>query len=196
MTLVAPRLLRAPMAAGLAMAAPMRAAFAMAAPMRAAFAMAAAALGLVVLFSGAAQASTAAYAPDGSPSLSTSSPAPGEALAVSGDGFRSGSLVRVVIFSEPVVLGTARADAAGQVALNVKIPSSFAPGSDHRVELQGVDSSGEVRILSREITLAGGTGNTLASTGAVLLPIVGLGAVLLVAGGALVFSGRNRRTAR
>jgi len=152
----------------------------------------AAALGLLVLFPGAALA--AVYAPAGSPSLSTSSPAPGAAVTIAGDGFRTGSLVRVVVFSEPVVLGTARADAAGQIALDVKIPSSFAPGSEHRVELQGVDPSGEVRILSREITLAGGSGNLLASTGAVLLPVVGLGAVLLVVGGALVFSGRSRRT--
>lgn len=154
----------------------------------------AAVLGLAVLAPATAYAQAALYAPAGAPTLSTSAPAPGELVTVSGDGFRSGSQVRVVMFSEPVVLGTAKADAAGQVALDVKIPASFAAGSQHRIELQGVDPSGEVRILSQSVTLAGGGRNALAETGAAVVPVVVLGGVLLIAGAALVVSSRARRT--
>lgn len=154
----------------------------------------AAVLGLAIFLPAVAQAQIIPYAPAGAPTLSTTSPAPGAPLSLSGDGFQAGSEVRAVMFSEPVVLGTAQASAAGEVDLDVKIPASFAAGSEHRIEIQGVDPSGEVRILSQDVTLAGGTGNTLAKTGAVILPVVGVGAVLLIAGGALVTSGRGRRT--
>lgn len=149
------------------------------------------AIGCAFLVPGAAQAQTTPYAPDGAPSLSTSSPAPGTSLSVSGDGFRAGSQVRVVMFSDPVVLGTAKANAAGEAKLEVKIPASFAAGSEHRIEIQGVDSSGEVRVLSQKVTLGGGNGGVLAETGAVLVPVAATGLLLLIVGGALVASGRK-----
>lgn len=151
----------------------------------------AAVLGLVILAPGAAHAQSAPYAPAGAPVLSASSPAPGAPLTVSGDGFRVGSQVRVVMFSEPVVLGTDTADAAGQVSADVKIPASFAAGSQHRIELQGVAPTGEFRILSQNVTLAGGSRGTLPLTGAAVVPVLVAGALLLAVGTALVVSGRR-----
>ena len=150
-------------------------------------------LGLCLAAPGMALAAGQPYAPAGAPSLSTASPAPGGAVEVAGGGFRSGSRVRAVIFSEPVVLGTARANAAGEVAIDVTIPESFAAGSEHRVELQGVDPDGEVRILSRSITLAGGDRGVLPFTGAAFVPALGLAGLLLVVGGILLATRRARR---
>jgi LPXTG-motif cell wall-anchored protein len=149
-------------------------------------------LGLTLAAPGMALAAPP-YSPAGAPTLSTASPAPGGTVSVAGSGFRSGSRVRAVIFSEPVVLGTARANAAGEAAIAVTIPESFAPGSEHRLELQGVDPDGEVRILSRSITLAGGARGVLPFTGAAFVPALGLAGLLLVGGGLLVATRRARR---
>lgn len=147
----------------------------------------------LLLVPATAFAGSTPYAPAGSPTVSTTSPAPGAPLSVAGAGFATGSTVRVVIFSTPVVLGTATADAAGEVDLDVTVPSAFRAGSEHRIELQGVDPSGEVRVLSQDIRLAGGTsGGALARTGAVVTPLVLAGVGLLGAGVALVVSGRRR----
>jgi hypothetical protein len=158
----------------------------------AAFAAMAAMFGVALMLPATANAQPA-YASAGSPTLSTTSPAPGGALAVAGDGFAGGSVVRVVMYSEPVVLGTATADAAGEVSIDVKVPSTFEPGAEHRVELQGVDSSGAVRVLSQVVTLAGGGDDVLARTGVAVVPLVAVAGGLLVLGGALVATGRVGR---
>lgn len=144
-----------------------------------------------VLALGALQWAAAAvdpYEPDGEPELSTNSPAPGDSFTISGDGFMAGSQVRVVIFSEPVVLGASTVSAAGEAELTVTVPSRFAPGSTHTVEMQGVDPSGDVRILAVEIVLAAaGDGDDPGSDG---LPETGFGATTFaVLGGALLLSG-------
>jgi hypothetical protein len=153
-------------------------------------------LGLQLAVAAMAHAASSPYAPAGSPTLSTTSPAPGGAVEVAGGGFRDGSRVRAVIFSDPVVLGTARANAAGEVAIDVTIPESFAAGSEHRIELQGVDPDGEVRILSRRITLAGGGQGVLPFTGAAFfVPALVLTGLFLVGGGVLLATSRARRGA-
>jgi hypothetical protein len=153
-----------------------------------------------VLALGALQLAAAAvdpYEPDGEPELSTNSPAPGDSFTISGDGFMAGSQVRVVIFSEPVVLGASTVSAAGEAVLTVTVPSSFAPGSTHTVEMQGVDPSGDVRILSLEVVLAaagdGDDGLPAAGFGATTLGLGVLGGALLLSGVALLALGRARR---
>lgn len=153
-------------------------------------------LALVVGLSLAAHAQEGAYAPADQPQLSTSSPAPGGDLKVSGGGFGQGTPVRVVIFSEPVLLGTATADAAGEVSLDVSIPANFEPGSQHRIELQGTDPSGEPRVISRAVTLAGGDQGVLPFTGAAVGSLIALGGGILVLGGIMVAKGRGRHTVR
>lgn len=139
-------------------------------------------------------AQAAPYASSGEPQLSSSEPAPGEAVQMNGGGFKVGTAVDAVIYSQPVVLGSATVNAAGEVALSVTIPESFAAGSTHELTLQGVAPDGSTRMLSQTIMLAGGNGQ-LAYTGAVIVPLVAVGGGLLVAGGFLATRGRGRRRA-
>lgn len=147
---------------------------------------------LGVLLVTAAQA--APYASSGEPQLSSSEPAPGEAVQMKGGGFKVGSGVDAVIYSQPVLLGSATVNAAGEVVLSVTIPDSFAAGSTHELTLQGLAPDGSTRMLSQTITLAGGSGQ-LAYTGAVIVPLIAVGGGLLVAGGFLATRGRGRRGA-
>ncbi len=144
-------------------------------------------------------APASAYTSDGGAEVSDTTPAPGAPVTVSGSGFGAGTTVTVVMYSTPVELGTAVADAAGQVSLGVTIPSSVAPGSSHRIELQGVDADGNPRTVTQAITIAGGSssgGASLAQTGATLIPILVGASLLVVVGGLLVATGRLRRPAR
>ncbi|WP_308797462.1 HtaA domain-containing protein [Agromyces silvae] len=77
------------------------------------------------------------------PSVTVAGPAgtivPGATLTFSGSGYRLGEAVTATVFSEPIVVGTATADASGSVAFSWTVPAGFAPG-DHRVELSGARS--------------------------------------------------------
>lgn len=139
-------------------------------------------------------AQAAPYTSSDQPRLSTSSPGPGAAVAMSGGGFKVGSSVQAIIYSEPVVLGTSTVNAAGEASMSVTIPESFAAGSTHELTLQGVTPSGATRVLSQTITLAGGE-NELAYTGAVVVPLIAVGGGLLLAGGFMVTRGRAHRGA-
>jgi len=152
----------------------------------------------LVALAGAQPAFAGPYAPSGEMAVSTTSPVPGGSLAVSGDGFEAGSQVRVVMFSEPVVLGATAANAAGEVELTVEIPSSFAPGTTHTLEMQGVSPSGEVRVLTQQITLEAAGNDAgddvgLAATGFAGSQIAILAGALLLGGGVLFVVGRTRR---
>jgi hypothetical protein len=159
-------------------------------------------MAVAVLTLGSAPAGASPYAPDGDLAVSTVSPVPGGTITVAGDGFAADSQVRVVIFSEPVVLGTTTADASGQAELSVQIPSSFAPGSTHTLEMQGVDPSGDVRVLSQTITLDAAGGDSgddtfgLAYTGLAGPGLALLAGGLLLGGTALVLLARRRAAAR
>ncbi len=59
---------------------------------------------------------------------------PGGTLQIVGGGFAPGDLVTATAFSEPVVIGTATADAAGRVSFSWAVPASFAAGA-HTLEL-------------------------------------------------------------
>ncbi len=154
-------------------------------------------IALVALVGGlfASAAHAAPYTPNGRADISTSAPAPGGSIEVTGGGFKAGSTVQVVIYSDPVNLGSARANAAGEVSLDVTIPASFAPGSQHTIQLQGIDPSGAVRVLSHEVTIADSEGQ-LAYTGATVLPLIGGGVVLLGLGAFLLVRTRRGATAR
>lgn len=154
----------------------------------------------VLALATAPAASALPYGTDGEPELSTTSPAPGAALTVGGDGFQAGSEVRVVIYSEPVVLGVAEASAAGEASIMVTIPEGFVAGSTHTLQMQGIDPSGDVRILEEEIVLVGeengDSGDSLASTGFGGTQLAITAGILLVAGAALVAAARSRRSTR
>jgi LPXTG-motif cell wall-anchored protein len=140
---------------------------------------------------------TAAYATTySSPSVSasTTTPAPGGSLTVTGTGFMPNSAVVVEIHSAPVVLANLTSDANGDASSSVTVPSSFSAGSSHTITLTGVDPSSASHVDSLSIVLAGSS--SLPSTGVQVLSESALGAVLVGFGAFLVFVSRRRKAAR
>jgi len=77
---------------------------------------------------------------------------PGQALTTVGAEFLSGSTVQVVVYSTPIVLGSATTAADGTVSVPVTIPADLEAGQ-HSLVASGVDADGNVRTLR-----AGGVG--------------------------------------
>jgi hypothetical protein len=103
-------------------------------------------------------------------------------------GFVPGERVTFVLHSDPVVLGTAVADADGVATLTVTLPAGV-PAGQHTVVATGVDSG---RVAEVGVTLTGPAGS-LAVTGTDPVALGGLVAALLVTGGALVAGARLQR---
>lgn len=96
-------------------------------------------------------------ADDGTPAtpgvtLDASTVTAGGPVSFSADGFAPDSQVAVELHSEPVALGTVRADAAGHVAGTVTIPSD-TPAGDHDLVLIGTDPNGDPLELRTAITI-------------------------------------------
>ncbi|WP_146115407.1 NPCBM/NEW2 domain-containing protein [Microbacterium sp. MYb62] len=141
--------------------------------------------------------------PAGAVSLSASAVDAGETVQVSGSGFAAGESVRIELHSDPVLLTTVEADAAGAFAATVRIPADTATGP-HRIVVtsaSGITAEAALTVgaASGGATTPGGAGpNTGAVAGAVAdgdlartggaLPIWALGAagVLLLAGALIV----------
>lgn len=81
----------------------------------------------------------------------TSVPA-GGSVTLSGGGFRPRSPVRLTLFSEPVALGSAVADAAGNIRKTVVIPQDTSAGV-HRIVASGIGVNGQPRVLEVVITV-------------------------------------------
>lgn len=105
-------------------------------------------------------------------------------------GFVPGERVTFVLHSDPVVLGTAVADADGVATLTVALPTGVPAGA-HTVVATGADSG---RAADVGVTLTG-PADELAVTGTDPVALGGLVAALLVTGGALVAAVRRRRSA-
>lgn len=116
--------------------------------------------------------------------------APGESVTISLGGFRPNSQVTVTIESTPVTLGTFRADSGGNVNATVTIPSSLSVG-DHTLKVTGVSPTGASRVVSQDVAVTA-TG-TSPLTGTRAIPLVALGAVLIVLGLTTVLVLRSRR---
>lgn len=123
---------------------------------------------------------------------------PGEALSVSGGGFRPNSAVTIVFRSAPVTLGSATTDASGAFTTTVTIPADATPGT-HTIAATGVNPNGTPRELASTITVLGAEtarGGTLPRTGASMAVPVGISGAALVAVGSLaVLAARRRRAA-
>lgn len=65
----------------------------------------------------------------------------GSTVMVRANGLQAGSTARGVVYSEPVVIGTALADDAGAVAARFRLPSKLEAG-EHRIEVQGTGADG------------------------------------------------------
>ncbi|GAB3317766.1 hypothetical protein GCM10027451_36070 [Geodermatophilus aquaeductus] len=152
-------------------------------------------------------------APVGTPSTPATTPAPraeavstsvaaatvaaGRQQTVSIGGFRPGELVRGTLHSTPVDLGTVRADAAGVATFTFTVPAGLEAGA-HTVSMTGL-TSGVTAEVPFTVTAAPASSSArqgdLASTGADVVPLIGIGGVLVAAGGAAVVVSRRRRTA-
>lgn len=133
---------------------------------------------------------------DPSISLSSSSVAAGATLTISGSGFPASAEVRFELRGGPVALGTASADAAGNVRLVATIPAATSAGSYEIVALAGdvearaalvVTAPGQAEAPGSEGG-AGAQDGDLATTGGDttwLLPVA-IAAGLLLAAGALL----------
>jgi LPXTG-motif cell wall-anchored protein len=119
---------------------------------------------------------------------------PGGQITVSGTGYRPGSTIDLYVYSTPIQVGTATADANGAFTAVVTLPAGLATGTHHLVAA-GLDPSGDPRYLVSEVTVAasGSGASTLAYTGSEPLPLLVCAGVLLMAGSALVVLGRRRR---
>jgi titin len=150
------------------------------------FITAAAATLLVLL---AAQVALAQYQPAGTLSLSTTSPAAGASITVSGDGFAPVSEVRITIESEPVLLATVTTNAAGAFSVEVNIPRGMS--GTHQIVATGIDPQGSVRVLATTIEVRAvgvpdtstiDPDTTVRGSDALILAIAGFGIAILTAG--------------
>ncbi len=115
---------------------------------------------------------------------------PGASVEVAASGFRAASSATVTLRSDPIVLGTATADATGAVRLVVEVPDGVEPGT-HTIEVSGTGADGSPRVVSTRIEIIDAE---LPNTGPRRrLALAGL--VALVAGLAMVLLARPRRRA-
>ncbi|MHA3702215.1 hypothetical protein ACXR2U_08505 [Jatrophihabitans sp. YIM 134969] len=150
----------------------------------------------VVLFSPAASADP--YPPTNPPSLAASAydPCAGASNALSGNGFRAGEAVRVVLIGRGE-LGRPVADANGSWRLTVLIPANArgaevitATGLTSGLSASvGLDVPCVLGQSSTSVDDGGGLAYTGVAVGGVLLAA----AVLLGVGGMLLVAGRRRR---
>jgi ELWxxDGT repeat protein len=127
---------------------------------------------------------------------------PGDALNVLYSGFNPNELVLLLIASNPVVIGSANADANGNVVFLTSIPAGTATGSHHLIVYAPVSGFGASQAVTVTIPtpVAGTTGtvavdnpvvnpDTLPATGRGVIPFL-VALTLLIAGLALL-SGRG-----
>ncbi|MEI4273267.1 hypothetical protein TEK04_16210 [Klenkia sp. LSe6-5] len=126
----------------------------------------------------------------GSATAAATTVAAGRQQTVTAGGFAPGETVRGTLYSTPVDLGTAVADAQGVATFTFTVPAGLEPGV-HTVTAVGL-TSGATSTVTFTVT----AGATLATTGADVGPLLGLGALAVGAGAALAVAGsRSRRTA-
>ena len=150
--------------------------------------------GAAWLVSGEVDAAAAPSAlPTSSGALSTdkgavSTVTSGGTVTLTGGGYLPFSTVTVVMYSDPVVLGTTTADADGAISLTVTLPAGVT--GEHDLVASGVDPSGRPHHLTMAVTVAAGPG--LPDTGAdIALPALG-GLAALAVGAGLVVAARRR----
>jgi hypothetical protein len=100
--------------------------------------------------------------------ISTTSAQPGQEVTISANGFEPGEAVDVTLFSDPVLLGTPVADAAGRITFAFKVPPDTTPG-EHRVDLRG-RASGKSISLSLQVTPSTTTTTTTTTTPTTTVP--------------------------
>ncbi|MFI5915716.1 fibronectin type III domain-containing protein [Dactylosporangium sp. NPDC051541] len=119
---------------------------------------------------------------------------PGEKITVLGHDFAPYSTVRISMFSSPVVLVDAVADASGDVRQEVTIPADLAAGT-HTLVALGVDANGASHTVSVAVTVAASS-SSLPVTGMAVSSMLTAALTSMAAGTALTLAGRRPRSQR
>ncbi|MBU2668770.1 fibronectin type III domain-containing protein [Actinoplanes bogorensis] len=84
---------------------------------------------------------------------------PKQEITIIGTGYAPNSTATIVLYSEPMVLGTVTTDSTGGFSLPVTVPAGVATG-EHTFLAQGVDSTGTARQMSLPVTVPPTSPNT------------------------------------
>lgn len=151
--------------------------------------IAAAAISASALSLSAGIASASEYDNADSIEISHETATPGMAVEIVVRGFKAYSDVTLVMYSEPVTLGTFKADAEGVVRANVELPKDAELGK-HTIEATGTAPDGSAITVSTEVTIAESLPDTGSDIGLLLI----LGGAAAAAGTGVVIA-RRRATA-
>lgn len=153
----------------------------------------------------ASSANAAPYTNAPSIAVSTTSPAEGSTITVTGTDFDANSTVNLTLYSQPYALGSVTTDSSGAFAASVTLPNGVT--GSHTIVGQGPSSSASVsiEIYSNSQGSGNASGNNaagnngsgssggLASTGFAVAGIGVVGLALLIGGSVLLLSGRRRK---
>ncbi|WP_092558319.1 copper amine oxidase [Herbiconiux ginsengi] len=113
----------------------------------------------------------------------------GESFTLSGGGFAAGEDVAVTLHSDPISVGTLKADGVGELSGTLTLPAT-APLGAHTLRAVGSDSG---RSAEAAVTVSGASGaGALANTGGTIVGGSILGGILLLVVGALLLVKRRR----
>jgi hypothetical protein len=172
--------------------------------------VAGATLGLSVVLSGAAVGlagpASAAPCPGGYPAnqctiaIDDSRVVVGQEVGFRATGYTPGEQARATVFSTPVVVGTYTANASGVVNGTFTVPN--VNKGRHTLTVVGLTSGIENSVRFNVVPNAKAAGNnsngssdsdSLAFTGSDTFKTAGVGALLLVGGGALIMASKRRK---
>jgi hypothetical protein len=131
---------------------------------------------------------------------------PGDQLTISGSGFAAGSPIQIGIYSTPIALGTATADATGNFTAMIVLPAGLV--GNHTIVATGITPTGSPLFVTSKITItavaipaavqAADPAPGLAFTGVASTTSTWFAGLLLLGAGVvlLVFAVRRRVSAR
>ena len=96
------------------------------------------------------------YTPVDAPIANVIVARPGDEVEVSGEGFAGNGDIQALLFSEPILLATLKADANGSFSGKVRLPAGVSLG-DHTLQLAALDPKGEALAVSVGVQLLGAT---------------------------------------
>ena len=137
---------------------------------------------------------------------SGSSVSAGDVITISGSGFAADTLIEIVLYSAPQMVGTAQTDATGAFSKQVTLPAGL--NGAHTLVAGGLGPDGNTRYLTTALAFpaavspvsavtdstSSASTSGLAITGAPVQQTALLGGVVLTFGLALVLVSRRRRT--
>ncbi|GLL08118.1 beta strand repeat-containing protein [Dactylosporangium matsuzakiense] len=122
--------------------------------------------------------------------------APAQQITVLGTGFAPYSTASVILYSAPVVLGTAVTDATGSFTKTIAIPPALSAG-DHNLVAAGVDPAGNVHQIRMAVTVqtSAAAGSPLPVTGPAVAVLAIWAGLITAAGASLLVYGSRKPAA-